>query len=282
MTEKELKFIREAYEKLENPNLLSRIANSIGKPIEFLHESLPEKAQKNISALVKKSLAKALEVAIGTTRESVFDGDFNAAIKLGSTDSKLHTAGAATAGGIAGFFGPAALVLELPITTTIMLRSIAEQASSFGFSLSSGNEIKLECLTIFNYGSNRSKGDDQMESAYFSTREAFNVLIKNAVGFVSTHSAKEVLRAIEKGTAPELVKLIGRIAATFEVAVTEKLVAESIPVLGAAGGALINGAFCDHFSKVAHYHFGLRRLEETYGKDAVHSAYLGFRDKNAA
>ena len=44
-------------------------------------------------------------------------------------------------------------------------------------------------------------------------------------------------------------------------------------VVGAAGGALINTLFIDHFQDMARGHFVVRRLERVYGTDAVRAAY---------
>jgi hypothetical protein len=59
------------------------------------------------------------------------------------------------------------------------------------------------------------------------------------------------------------------------VVVSEKAAAVAVPVLGAACGAAINVLFLDHFQKMAQGHFTVRRLERTYGGEAVKAAYLG-------
>jgi hypothetical protein len=60
----------------------------------------------------------------------------------------------------------------------------------------------------------------------------------------------------------------------FGVPVSEKIVAQSLPVVGAAGGALLNTLFIDHFQDMARGHFIVRRLERRYGKEVVRVAYL--------
>ena len=47
-------------------------------------------------------------------------------------------------------------------------------------------------------------------------------------------------------------------------------------VAGAArrlGGATVNIVFMDHFQRVAHAHFTLRRLERTYGSSHIKERY---------
>ena len=46
-----------------------------------------------------------------------------------------------------------------------------------------------------------------------------------------------------------------------------------IPLIGAAGGALINTIFIDHFQNMARGHFIIRRLERLYDKDLIRQEY---------
>jgi hypothetical protein len=67
--------------------------------------------------------------------------------------------------------------------------------------------------------------------------------------------------------------LIVNIAQRFSIQVTEKAAAQAIPAIGAAGGAIINTIFIDHFQDMAKGHFTVRRLEKIYGKDIIKAAY---------
>jgi len=46
-----------------------------------------------------------------------------------------------------------------------------------------------------------------------------------------------------------------------------------VPVVGAAGGLLVNSVFMDHFQNMARGHFIVRRLERVYGMAAVERQY---------
>jgi hypothetical protein len=46
-----------------------------------------------------------------------------------------------------------------------------------------------------------------------------------------------------------------------------------VPIVGAAGGAIVNLVFIDHFQDVGRGHFIVRRLERSYGADEVRRAY---------
>ena len=73
--------------------------------------------------------------------------------------------------------------------------------------------------------------------------------------------------------APALVKLIATLASRFGIIVSEKVAAQAIPLIGAAGGALINTIFIDHFQNMARGHFIIRRLERLYDKDLIRQEY---------
>jgi hypothetical protein len=160
--------------------------------------------------------------------------------------------------------------VELPVTTGLMLRSIAAIAADFGEDLRDP-AVRLECLSVFSHGGGGS--NDAMESSYLTTRVALGRLLQEAAAFLAAHTGREVSEAVARGTAPVLVRYLGRIAAQFDVVVSEKLVATSVPVLGVATGALINAAFTDHFNRVARYHFGIRKLERLHGEQVVQDAY---------
>ena len=77
----------------------------------------------------------------------------------------LHKALAATTGAVGGSFGLAALPIELPISTIIMLRSIGDIARSEGEDLTNP-ETALSCLQVFALGGPKGVVDAG-ESGYF-------------------------------------------------------------------------------------------------------------------
>ena len=269
LTSQEIQFIQNAAKFLENPGFLIQTANAIGKPLELAQKRLPEKIRNKISVVSQQALTKAMDISISTLNSEPSKISWDQL----TNKSHLHSAASAVTGAISGFFGPMTLALELPITTGIMFRSIANIAQSFGEDLAAP-ETRLQCLQVFAMGSATSVKDDEMNSAYFAHRMAFNSMIKNASMFLAKHTTKEALFAIERGTAPLLVRLLGSIAARFELVVAEKILAESVPILGALGGAAINTAFTDYFNRTAYFHFGLRYLEKKHGLKKIESIYL--------
>ena len=114
--------------------------------------------------------------------------------------------------------------------------------------------------------------DDASESGYYAVRIALARALSEAAEFIAEKGV------IEEG-APVVVRLIARIAARFEVIVSEKVAAEAIPVVGAVSGAAINLAFITHFQQMARGHFIVRKLERTYGKEEVEKQYTRLLSK---
>ena len=114
--------------------LAARFGNIAGKPIELVGRALPEAASETVAAATTKALHAALAVALRTIEKEP-----KAASRL------LHKALAAASGAVGGGFGLAALPVELPISTIIMLRSIGDIARSEGEDLADP-ESALACL----------------------------------------------------------------------------------------------------------------------------------------
>jgi len=57
------------------------------------------------------------------------------------------------------------------------------------------------------------------------------------------------------------------------VVVSEKAAAETVPIVGAAGGATINLLFINHFQSMARGHFMVRSLERAWGEKVVKKEY---------
>lgn len=250
----ELEDLRTAKRLLETPGLVARISNLVGSPIEKGFALLPKKWNALVNQATRKSIAAALDVALWTMDRR----------QAKSPSNWLHKLAVGTSGAAGGVFGLPALALELPLSTSIMLRSIADIARSQGEDLDSA-EARLECIQVLAMGG-RSMGDDGGETGYFATRAAMAKAVSDAV----QHLARSGLS--HRG-APALVRLIGLIASRFSIVVSEKAAAQAVPILGAFGGAAINTLFIDHFQDMGRGHFIVRRLERAHGAEEVRRVY---------
>jgi hypothetical protein len=254
LTEIDKKQLQVAKNLLENPGLAARITNLFGVPIEKGIELLPDNWNQNISKITQAALMQAADAAVFTMKD----------IPGEETSNIWHKLSVATSGGVGGFFGIAGLSVELPISTTIMLRSIADVARSEGESISS-IETKMACLEVFALGG-KSDADDGVESGYYAVRYALATSVTKATEFI-------VKTGLPQNAAPALIKFITNVAERFGVQVTQKAAAQAIPAIGAAGGAIINTLFIDHFQDMARGHFIVRKLERTYSKEKVMEIY---------
>lgn len=255
LTRKDLEDLRQAKMLLENPGLAAKLSSMLGSPIEKGIKMLPAKVQRGINSATEAALMKALDVAVRS---------LGAKRPLTASD-RMHRIGAATSGAIGGAFGLVAIGIELPVSTTLILRSIADIAAVEGED-PRHIDTKLACLTVFALGSTKDKRDNATESGYFAARAALAAAITEA----GAHLAR---KGLSKSGAPALVRLVAAIGARFGIVVSEKAAAQAIPIIGAAGGAVVNTVFIGHYQDMARGHFIVRRLEKIHGAEPVRAAY---------
>jgi hypothetical protein len=260
LSRSELADLKRARELLENPGIAAKLSSLLGSPVEKGMKLLPARIQKGVHTATEAALMKALEMAVSSLGENA---------GVAKPRERGHQMAVAASGALGGAFGLAALAWELPVSTTVMLRSIAAIAASEGEN-PRHLETKLACLTVFALGSTKDQRDNAAESGYFAARAALAAAVTDA----AKHLAQ---KGITKSGAPALVRLVSLIGARFGVVVSEKAAAQAIPILGAAGGAMINTVFMGHYQDMARGHFIVRRLEKIHGADPVRKAYENFR-----
>lgn len=254
LSKSDLADLKRAKALLENPSLAARASAMLGSPIERGMAMLPSRFQTTVHKASEAALMKALDVAIGSLNET----------SIKPSKNRLHKFAAAASGAVGGAFGLAALAVELPVSTTIMLRSIADIAKSEGENIQY-IDTRLACLTVFALGGKSSR-DDAAESGYFAARMAMAGAVSEATKYLAE-------KGFTKAGAPALVRLVSLISTRFGIVVSEKAAMQAVPIIGAASGALINTLFIEHFQNMARGHFVVRRLEKIYGAEPVMLAY---------
>jgi hypothetical protein len=254
MEKKDYNDLRTAVNLLEKPGLSIRLINLLGYPIEGIIKALPRWIRQVMGYMATRAVGTAFYVALSTMDKK----------RHGRPFRWSHRAMVLASGAVGGFFGLPGLVVELPISTTLMLRSIADIARSEGEDLSP-IDTHLACITVFALGG-RPKSDDAAETAYYAVRAALARALSEAAEFVAQ-------RGIMEEGAPMVIRVMGNLAFRFGIIVTDKMAAEMVPVLGALGGASINLLFISHFQAVARGHFIVRRLERKYGPESVKREY---------
>jgi hypothetical protein len=253
MTEAHRRELAVAVNLLENPHFAARLAEYAGQPVNAIVDRLPGGFNRRLRGTVRSAIFRCLEIAI----ESL-DDDASS-----SGPDWLNKVMIGLAGGVGGFFGMVALPVELPLTTALMLRSIAEIARAEGEDLSL-METRLACLEVFALGVRGPH--DKVNVDYYAARLVLTRLTAEVAAYVSERGAVNA-------STPIIAKLVGEIVGRFGLIVSDMSAASIVPVLGAVGGATLNVIFADHFHRVAHGHFTVRRLERIYGAEAVHARY---------
>jgi hypothetical protein len=212
------------------------IVTFLGGQVEDVLGRLPAATRARIDAAVRVALRSAYGAA-------------QASQSRRASGERLHR-GAAVAFGAAGGLGglPTALA-ELPVTTTMLLRSIQEIARTHGEDLAA-EETRLACLHVLGAGGPLAE-DDGTDFAFLGARITL--------------------------TGPALNRLIAQVAPRLLAVLGPRLAAMSVPALGAIAGAGTNFAFVRYYQEMAHVHFGLRRLV----RQGTLEAPAAFRDRVA-
>ncbi len=261
MQQNDLVALTRAAQRLETVNLATHLSHLVGMPIEKAMAAFPGHWSTIVARVTQKALTKALDSAL-----------WSLSAKTRQPSNKSHKFMVGLSGALGGTFGIASLAFELPVSATLMLRSIAEIARAEGEDLAT-LEAKMECLTVFAL-SGGSATAESADTSYYAARS----FLAKAITDTTHHLTAQGLK--QEG-APVLIKLVNVVSTRFSIPVSEKGVAQSLPVLGAVSGAAINLLFIEHFQQMAKAHFTVRRLERHYGKELIAERYAAIVKANS-
>jgi len=262
LSDEDREALRQAVHALEGPSYVARLSAVAGRPVELLGQALPVPVSDVISRATQAALTRALRYALKTIPKEGRD-----------PETRAHKALAMLSGAMGGALGVSAVMVELPVSTTIMLRSIARIAQSEGEDLEDP-EAALACIQVFALGGHTGS-DNLHEAGYFAVRAAMAKSITRALQQMAG-------RGVVDESTSAIVRLLAQIGSRFGVVVSQKVAAQAVPVIGAIGGAAVNAAFVNHFQTLARGHFTVRRLERTYGTGTVRLAYDQIRESMKA
>jgi hypothetical protein len=250
--------LERAFALLERPSFAAKVTRALGMPVSKMLALLPPYWSAGISAATQTAVGKGMEFATRTLRD-----DPNA-----SASHFTHKLFSGVSGAVGGAFGLPALAVELPLSVVIMLRSIADIARSEGESVREA-ATKIACVEVLALGG-VGEASEPAENGYYAVRLGLAAAVSEATKFVAQ-------KGIVSEGAPALIRLVSQIASRLSLQVSEKVAAQAIPILGAAGGAAVNLVFIDHFQDLARGHFIIRRLERQLGAEKVKAAYEALR-----
>jgi len=263
---RDLADLQRAVSLLEAPTLTARMSNLVGSPLEFAVRKLPGSVSSKIQKVTEAALYKATQTALLTMDRK----------QPGKPASpRLHKLAAAASGAIGGAGGLPALAIELPLSTTIIMRAVADIARSEGFDLNDF-ATRQACLEVFALGGNSGK-DDASETGYYLARgfstEVMRHLSAELAGSAVSGSHGLILGLGPKEAGKWMARIVEKVAACFGVVVSEKFAAQAVPVIGALTGATLNTLFTGYYQDMARGHFIIKRLEQGYGFEPVRLAY---------
>ncbi len=154
LSEKDQAVLTAAVSRLERTSLAAQLAAVVGMPVDKLLGWLPDSIQSQIERLTEEALTHALSVARKTLNE-----------ETGKVPSNMTHKVAVTLSGVTGgLFGAPALFAELPVTTLIILRSIADIARSKRENLADP-EVQLASLEVLAQRRDGNQDAADIESA---------------------------------------------------------------------------------------------------------------------
>ncbi|QUS37088.1 EcsC family protein [Falsirhodobacter algicola] len=156
-----------------------------------------------------------------------------------------HRVAAVLSGGLGGFGGLASSVVELPATVSIFFAAIQKVAASYGFD-PEDEAVRVECLRVFGSGTPFEE-DDGVNTAFLASRIAL--------------------------TGAGAQGLIASVAPRLAAVLSQKLAAQTVPLLGAATGAAVNLAFITYYQELAHVRFGLLKLAKDHPEGEVMESF---------
>lgn len=197
-----------------------RLLNRLGGSAESLLDQLPDPVRQGLNGATEQALWLAMHAAEGSRRA------------VPDQPPWVNTAVATAMGAAGGLGGVSTALMELPATTTMLLRSIQGTAAREGFDPAEEG-VKFDCVRVLSAAGPLSH-DDGADTGFFSARLAL--------------------------TGPTMQRLIALVAPRLSIVLGQKLAAQSVPLLGAITGGGTNYVYTKYYQQIAHVHFGLRRL----------------------
>lgn len=197
-----------------------QMLNALGTRAEAAVQALPPAVHARLENTTAQALRSALHGA-NLSRRLWPDQPYHV--------NRALSTGLGAVGGLAGLGG---VLIELPITTTMLLRAILGVAEEYGFDPST-SASQFDVLEVFS-SAGPLKQDDGAETAFFAQR----------VGFAAG------------GLDPLIALAAPRLAAAFG----PKVAVAMVPIAGAMAGAGLNYLYAGYYQDMAHVHFAVRRL----------------------
>ena len=222
----------------EADGFVVKLALRVGGAAESVLDRLPEAMRGRLGELTEAALRQSYAVAFRTQPPPEAE-------RAWASGPVWHRAATALTGAVGGIGGLGTTVVELPVTTTLILRSIQEVAREHGEDLDAP-EVRAACIAVFGLGG-PGRADDGVDSGLIAARLAL--------------------------TGKSVAAMITAVLARYGMVVGQKALAQATPLIGAAIGATLNPAFTGFYQDMAAVHFRLRKLERAHDCERIGACY---------
>lgn len=151
--------------------------------------------------------------------------------------------GGMLSGAIGGLGGLATTLAELPVTTGLIMRSVASIARAEGLDLAD-EEVRATCVEVFAFGGPLEE-DDDADLAFWTARLG----------------------------GRQVAQMMVVAAARYAPTMAAKIGAQAVPLLGAAVGAGLNFVYMDFYQRMARVVFALLPIERAHDRAMVRSCF---------
>lgn len=258
LTEYDLKDLKKAKVLLERNRITVKAAAVFGDLAEKLVRLFPRTTQRHLEDACLVGLKKSWEFSITTL----------APPGTPSAPEKFHRQYALVSGAIGGI-GVATLFAELPVTTVIMMRAVADIAKNEGEDFRQ-LETQIACLQVFALGGVDIAEKHCHVTKYYASRS----LLSQPINQSARHIAKKGAAGMG---APFAAQLVVKITAYYQTWLSARTTAAAVPLAGAGMGAGINLIYLNYLREMARGHFIVRRLEKKYGSELVEREYTALQ-----
>jgi hypothetical protein len=210
--------------------------------------AIPDGFEDKVHEATALALRQAYDIAFSTQADASSEKASETMIdraRAWAQGERWHKVATGVTGALGGLGGIATTIIDLPVTTTLILRSIQQIAAEHGEDLSDP-AVRAQCIAVFGLGGPLPE-DDETDTGLWAARMALNGRV--------------------------VAEMLARVLPRYGVIVGEKALAQATPLIGAVIGGTINPVFTGYYQTMAHVHFRLRKLERIHQSDQIRACF---------
>lgn len=279
--QKMLNIIKNLYEKKEyekivewkglEPSVLSKVMGTIFKPVSWLIQTvIPESAMRGAiqaSNSASKYLIDNEKFKKECNITEITEMKKKTMKECDNFADEIHNwaiAYAATEGGVTGATGILGMAVDIPAVITLAFRTINKIGLCYGFESKSEEDSQIILSILSAAGANTMK---EKQVALLTLKQLQVMVIK-------TTWKKMAQKVAENEFSKEAgILALKNLAKQLGINLTKRKALQTIPLIGAAVGASVNGTFINDISWAARRVFQERWIMEKYKEELIYDEY---------